>query len=114
MQIALWVLALVLICALLGATGQVFLKTGADQLQFTFRALLSNWKLILGVSLYLLATVLYIIALRYGDLSVIYPIIATGYIWVALFSAYFLKETFTPFRWLGIFLIFAGVVLIVR
>jgi len=114
MQLGLWVIGVVLFCALLGAAGQIFLKTGSDQLEFNFKALFSNWKLILGFSMYLLASLIYIVVLKHGNLSLIYPIIATSYIWVALFSVYFLHEHFPAYRWIGIALIVAGIIIVVK
>ncbi len=114
MDIAPWLLGFVLFLALLGATGQLFLKQGADNLEFNVKSLFANWKLVLGISLYIVSAALWILALRHGNLSVMYPIIATSYIWVAFFSIWFLKETVTPFKWMGIALIVIGVAFIVR
>lgn len=114
MQTKLWVILLVLFCALLGAVGQVFFKLGSSTLKLDFYSLITNWKVIIGLVLYAAATVLFLIALRQGNLSILYPIIATSYIWVALFSVYFLHESFSLAKWLGVGLIVLGVIFIVR
>jgi undecaprenyl phosphate-alpha-L-ara4N flippase subunit ArnE len=76
--------------------------------------LIKNYKFIIGAGLYALSAMLFVWALRFGDLSVLYPIIATSYIWVAVFSILFLKESFHPLGWFGIGLIIAGISLIVK
>ncbi len=114
MDVKLSILLLVLFCALLGAVGQVFFKLGAQNLKLEPLALITNWKILLGLILYGTATILFLIALRQGNLSLLYPIIATSYIWVALFSSYYLHESFSVIKWIGIIFIILGVMLIVR
>ena len=114
MQVKLSLILLVAFCALLGALGQLFLKLGSSSLSFDFYSLITNWKLLLGLFLYGVGAVLFIIALKYGNLSILYPIIATSYIWVSIFSVLFLKENFPYFKWLGITFILLGVIIIVK
>jgi uncharacterized membrane protein len=52
---------------------------------------------------------LFIPALKGGDLSVLYPFVALAYIWVSLLSVKFLGEKMNKFKWLGIALIIIGV-----
>ncbi len=63
---------------------------------------------------YGLATLIYIGALRLGRLSVLAPITSLTYIWVAFLSVRFLGEEMNKFKWLGIFTIIVGVVLLVQ
>lgn len=114
MDVKIWVILLVAFCALLGATGQVFFKLGSKTVGFDIVSWITNWKVILGLVLYAIATIIFIVALKQGNLSILYPIIATSYIWVAIFSAVFLREAFPVYKWLAIILILGGVVLIVR
>ncbi len=114
MGIKLSILLLVAFCALLGAFGQLFLKLGSSTLSFDFYSIITNWKLILGLFLYSIAAVLFIIALKQGNLSILYPIIATSYIWVSVLSVIFLRENFPYFKWFGVIFILLGVIIIVR
>ncbi|MBW2991397.1 EamA family transporter [Candidatus Woesearchaeota archaeon] len=114
MDTKLWVILLVAFCALLGAIGQLFFKLSSKSLSFNLIVLITNWKLILGLALYAIATILFLIALKHGNLSILYPIIATSYIWVAFLSTIFLKEVFPVYKWLGVLLILGGVIIIVR
>jgi drug/metabolite transporter (DMT)-like permease len=53
-----------------------------------------------------------LIAFRGGELSVLYPLIALSYVWVAILSKIFLGDMMNPFKWAGIIFIMAGVSLI--
>ncbi|NQU78389.1 EamA family transporter [Candidatus Woesearchaeota archaeon] len=108
------IILLVAFCALLGATGQIFFKLGSKTLSLDLLALATNWKLLLGLVFYGIATILFVLALKHGNLSILYPIIATSYVWVTIFSSIFLKEAFPAFKWIGILSILVGVFIIVR
>ena len=51
-----------------------------------------------------------VISFRGGEVSVLYPIIATSYIWVSFLSIFFLNEIMNIFKWLGVAFIIAGIV----
>ena len=108
----LWSIILVIIACIIGAYGGILLKKGADTLKFKFKAMIRNKFLINGVLLYGLSIVLYIIALKGGELSILYPLVSTTYIWIAIFSQKLLKEKMNKYKWLGIALILIGVSLI--
>lgn len=101
-----------LFCALLGSVGQTFFKLGSKKISSDLFSWISNWQIILGLTLYGLSAILFIVALKYGKLSVLYPIIATSYIWVILISHYILKEQVNYLNWIGVSLIFCGVSII--
>lgn len=105
---------LVLIAALLGAVGQLFFKIGAVQLGRGWTSWLMNWKLLMGLAFYGIATILFLYVLKSAPLSIAYPIIATSYIWVSLLAAAFLGEPFPVYKWSGVFLIIAGIIIITR
>ena len=50
-----------------------------------------------------------VIALKYGELSVLYPIISTGFVWVSFLSVYFFNEFMNFEKWLGIIAIIIGI-----
>jgi drug/metabolite transporter (DMT)-like permease len=114
MQVKLSIILLVAFCALLGATGQIFFKLASKTLNFEIVSLLTNWKLFLGLFFYGIATILFVFALKQGNLSILYPIIATSYIWVTIFSMIFLKETFPFYKWFGVLLIIFAVGIITK
>ncbi len=110
----LWTILMVLITAFLAALGQLLFKWGAVSISFNLWSWLLNWQLITGLALHGMGFVLLVIALKHGNLSVLYPILATSYIWVALLSVRFLGEPFSMIQSIGVALILVGISLIVR
>lgn len=93
----------VLVASVFGALGAIYLKKGSKKIFNIF-----NFKAYFGISLYVLSSLFFILALKYGDLSVIVPISSTGYIWVSLFSVKMLNEKMNKYKWMGIFFIIFG------
>lgn len=112
MATKLWAMGVVLFCTLLTSTAQIFYKFGAEKLEFNFISLLTNSELLMGILLYAVGGVLLILSFRGGEVSVLYPIIATSYIWVSFLSIYFLNESMNFYKWLGVFTIVSGIILI--
>jgi hypothetical protein len=65
----------VLFGSFVGSFGAVFLKLGAEHMQGSFARMLNNYWLAIGVVLYLLSSVFYIMGLALGQLTVLYPIV---------------------------------------
>ncbi len=107
-----WAVGLMILTTIFTSAAQVFYKFGAAKLEFSLISLITNYQLIIGVVLYVLGAVIMITAFRGGEVSVLYPIIATSYIWVSLMSIWFFKESVGFFRWVGVFVIIAGIVLV--
>lgn len=101
-----------IICTFLTSSAQIFYKIGANKLVPTFAGIVANYHLILGFILYVAAGIIMITALKGGDVTVLYPIIATSYVWVALLSIPFLGEVINIYKWLGISIIMAGIVFV--
>jgi len=114
MAVSLKIILLVLVCAILGAFGQIFFKLASESFSFSVGGLLKNWKLIIGVLLYGSSALLFIYSLKYGNLSLLYPLIATSYIWVALLSFFLLKEPMSFLNVTGVALIILGIALIMK
>ncbi len=108
----LWAIGLVIFCTLLTSAAQVFLKVASKSLSLSVIALITNVPLVVGMLLYVTAGVLLVIALRGGELSVLYPLIATSFIWVTLLSAHFFGEPLSFLKWMGVVSILGGVTLI--
>ena len=106
------IILLTALAAFIGSIGQLEFKRGADNLQFDIKLLLTNYHLILAIAVYCVSTVLYVYALNKEQLSIIYPLIATSYIWTLMFSKIFLKEQIGLTSWAGVFFILLGVTLI--
>jgi len=112
MATKLWAMGLVLFCTLLTSTAQLFYKFGIEKLEFDIISIVTNVNLFIGLLLYVIGGILLVISFRGGEVSVLYPIIATSYIWVSLLSIYFLNELMNLYKWLGVFTIVLGIILI--
>jgi len=53
--------------------------------------------------------VILVVSLKYGELSVLYPIIALSFVWVNIISFELLGESLNTFKWAGVSLIIIGV-----
>ena len=107
-------IALVVICTALGAAGQILIKIGADRLVHptlltTFLSFFTVPPLFAGYCLYALMTVIFIFALKDGELSILYPIISLTYVWVAGLSRWFFHDTLNWQKLAGIVIIVTGV-----
>lgn len=112
MATRLWAIGLVIMATLVGAFGPILLKKASAKSLSKISSLMTNYHLFGGVFLYALGTLLFIPALKGGDLSVLYPFVALGYIWVSLLSVKFLNERMNKWKWMGIALIIIGVTFI--
>jgi drug/metabolite transporter (DMT)-like permease len=110
---------LIFVSVILGAVGQIFLKTGMGQLGIVegimsmlkpaeLVRVFSNKFILLGFFNYGAASLLWLAVLSKMDVSRAYPFLSFGYVLTALLATYYLKETVTPYRWLGIFLMVIG------
>lgn len=100
---------LMLLFTVFSTAGQYFYKLGAGSLSLEPLALVTNYAVILGLFFYFVAAVLLTYALKKAELSVVYPFIGMGYVWVALLAFFFFSEQLMLVNWLGIGLIVAGV-----
>jgi multidrug transporter EmrE-like cation transporter len=90
------------------------MKLGMESFTLSLPAILTNVPLILGYSLYGVNTLLLVVALRDGELSMLYPIIALTYVWVTLLSYTLLHEPPNLYKNIGIATIVVGVAVLGR
>ena len=112
METQLWAVLLVLSACFIGSFGPIMLKKASGKMSFKIKELMKNYNLMMGFVFYGLGTVLFIPALKGGELSVLYPLVATTYVWVSLWSIKFLGERMNKYRWIGISLVITGVIFI--
>jgi len=103
---------LVLLASFLGSFGAVFLKWGAGRIKLDLKSMLLNWRLAVGVALYLISTVFYLMALKHGELSILFPMVSLGYVWTLLWARLFFGELLTSRKLGGLALIFAGLIVL--
>lgn len=95
------------------------MKVGAGKIQPASIAdavmgLLTNIPLIVAYAFYGVSLILLTLALRHGELSSIYPIIALTYVWVGILSVLIFHEVMTPLKIAGLATIVLGVAIIGR
>ncbi len=105
-------IAMVFVCAVFTSFAQILFKFASFEFSLNVALLLTNHFLIAGMLLYAVAAALLIMAFKHGELSVIYPIIATSYIWVGILSWIIFSETMGIFKWIGIASIIVGITVI--
>ena len=103
---------LILLTTLLTSSAQLFYKFGAPRFDLSFAGIVYNKFFILGTLLYLMAGILALLSFRNGEVTVLYPILATSYVWVTIFSVYLLGEKVNLFKIIGILVIVGGISLI--
>ncbi|MDD5111112.1 MAG: hypothetical protein PHG85_01045 [Candidatus Altiarchaeota archaeon] len=105
-----WAVAIVLASTLLTSSGQILLKMGSGNLSLDLIAQLSNLPLLAGWFLYIVGAVMLIVALKYGDLSVLYPIYSLNFVWVSILSPYiFATDSMNTVKWAGVVVVVLGV-----
>lgn len=112
MATELWALGLVTFATFIGAIGGLFFKFGSAHLHRNIKSIITNWRLFIGFGFYGISTLLFLIGLKGGELSVIYPFASLTYAWIVLLSIKYLDEKMNIWRWVGISMILFGVVLI--
>ncbi len=105
-------MVLVLVASFFGSIGAAFLKAGAAKLHGGLRYLFLNFKLAVGVAFFVGSSVLYVLGVKQGQLSVLYPLVSLSYIWALLWARLFFKERFTPRKLAGLCLILLGILFV--
>ncbi|MBI2934954.1 MAG: EamA family transporter [Chloroflexi bacterium] len=118
-------IALVFICVVMGAFGQIFMKMGMEKigpigsisrlLQREFLLhIFTTAPVMLGLALYAVSAFLWLAALSSLNVSFAYPLLSLAYVLVAVISYFMLKEPITAIRWIGIIMTVVGSFLITR
>lgn len=116
-------LLIVSVSVVLGSFGQVFMKKGltnmggiklTELLSPKLFAVISEPSTFAGLVFYVLATMLWFVALSGAQLSYVYPMIALGYVVTAALATHYFGEVVSSTRWFGIALILLGVFFVSR
>lgn len=109
----------ILQCILLSG-GQVLMKYGltkAGDFSWTmlyFKRLLINWQFISCGICYAAASILWMYIIKHFPFSMAYPMVSLSYV-IGMFAAIiFFHEQIPMVRWIGVFLILTGCVLIAK
>jgi multidrug transporter EmrE-like cation transporter len=103
------------VAALLGAVGQYLYKSGVQAAGGSISNYLLNLRILGGVVCYIAVMVLFVAAFkRGGELTVLYPIYASTFIWAALIALWVYKTPISATNILGMLLLIAGMYLMGR
>jgi hypothetical protein len=101
-----------LVAAFLGALGQFLYKSGAEKAGDTVLSYLLNARLLGGVACYVAVMVLFVAAFRRGgELSVLYPLYASTFIWAAFIALWAYGVPVKPINVLGMAFLVVGMFL---
>jgi multidrug transporter EmrE-like cation transporter len=110
-------IGIVFIQTIFGAAAQVLLKIGTQEqtgegLFAVIIGIFTNPKMFTGYALYGISALLMIAALKYGELSILYPVIAMTYVWVTVLSVLIFGEALNPLKIAGLASIVMGVAIL--
>jgi drug/metabolite transporter (DMT)-like permease len=105
---------LVFACTILGSAAQLLIKTGMNHFSPQLAAVVTNIPLVAGYSLYGINTLLMVLALKNGEMSMFYPIIALTYVWTTLASYALMGDIPNIYKNVGIATIVLGVAVMGR
>ncbi len=104
-------LPLVILSTIFSSFADLFLKEGSGNI-FRLKSLIKDHKFMFGVLLSVLSFFPFVIALKFVDLSLAYPLKALSFVWVILLSRIYLKEEIDRAKILASFLIITGIILL--
>lgn len=109
-------IVLILTASVLGAVGQFLYKEGAQNASgVNLMNFIANCRILLGMVCYIGVMVLFVAAFRIGgQMTVLYPMYASTFIWALMIGVFCLKEPLSIFKLCGIVLIIGGMFLIAR
>ena len=103
---------LTIVASILGVIATFYLKFGSKDISFNPSLLIKNFNLMSGILLYGISNIIFILALKWADLSILSPLSAVGYIFINILSIKILNEKVTLFKWSGVLFILVGSILI--
>ena len=105
---------IIIVGRFLVAVAQLLIKSGANRLGHadligTAIGIFTIPPLFAGYCLYAVFAAMMIYALKHGELSVLFPLISLGFVWVSILSVLIFHEAMSPLKGVGIAVIVAGV-----
>lgn len=95
-------IALILISAVMTCSGQLCWKLGAKYPEYVIPFYLS------GFGLYGMGALLMVVSFKFGEMSVLHPMLSVGFIVSLFLGAIFLDEEIGPRKVIGVLLILVG------
>lgn len=104
----------IILCTLIITISQLFWKTGVEKIVVGNFVSFFNAPMLIGVVLYGISSFLVLYALKHGELSVVYPILATSYVWISIIAPIMFHETVKITNIFGVTIIILGISLLGR
>lgn len=111
---------LAIIQSILLAAGQVLLKYALARMEpyslsmKFFKSVLVNWQFALCGICFLAGSITWMYIVKHFPLSMAYPMVSLSYVFGMIAAIIFFHETVEYYKWIGVFLIITGCVLIAR
>lgn len=93
--------------------GHVEIKSMVQLVEYLFK-LFTNLRSLAGIFLYFMSALTWSYLLTKLDISFVQPILALTYVITPILGIFILREHIPVMRWLGIFIIIAGVFIVAR
>jgi len=113
MSLNYWILVFVGVS--MSSLGSIFLKAGAIRISHESGLLIAllqastEWRLYLGVVLYVIPVVIWIYLLKRLDITFLQPLFSLVYVLTPIVAIVYLNENVPLTRWLGILVIVIGI-----
>jgi uncharacterized membrane protein len=102
---------LVLLASVVGSVAAVFLKLGSAHLSGGLHRIF-NFQLAFGIFLFVASSVPFLMGIKHGELSVLYPMVSFSYVLTLFWSRLFFKERITMAKVSAIAVILCGLICI--
>jgi multidrug transporter EmrE-like cation transporter len=101
---------LMILCTLFTSLGQILWKLGVIRIDLSNIFSVFNLPFMMGFVAYGVGWIFMLMSFKRGELSILYPIVATSYIWVSIFSPIiFPTDSMNLLKWVGVIVILISV-----
>lgn len=104
----------VVFASVIGSLAAVLLKGGAIRIERNLVSLVTNWRLAGGILMYVVSSLFFVRGIKQGELSILYPMVAVGYVFSLPLSKVFFKEPLTREKIVAVGLILCGVAMLAQ
>ncbi len=104
----------VVFASVIGSLAAVLLKGGAIRIERNLISLLTNWRLAGGILMYVVSSLFFVRGIKQGELSILYPMVAVGYVFSLPLSKVFFHEPLTREKIVAVGLILCGVAMLAQ
>lgn len=101
------------ISTIFGAISIIQIKKALETIKFKKITWKNYFPLLIGAGLMGIGVLFMFAALKYADVSYLFPLTAATYVWSTILAKYILKEKITKTKWLGVACIMLGAILLI-